>query len=189
MARGINIAENTQITNKSFSSKQKPVVFLSHKSEDKAFVEAIGEYLMKSGIDIYLDKNDFKLQSAVINEDPQKITECIQEGIAKSDYILCFVSEKTINSWWVPYEIGYGKKSNKEISTLVRENVKYIPDFLKIEEIIDSIDDINLYIKRIATNNKMPLLEQYWYQSEISQEHIIKSNKYHDLSKYLKVNG
>ena len=189
MARGINIAENTQIINKSFSSKQKPVVFLSHKSEDKAFVESIGEYLMKAGINIYLDKNDFKLQSAVSNEDPQKITECIQEGIAKSDYILCFVSNKTVNSWWVPYEIGYGKKSNKEIATLVREDVSYIPDFLKIEEIIDSIDDINMYIKKITANNKIPLLEQYWYQAESSQEHIVKSDKYHNLAKYLKING
>ena len=183
MARGINIAENTQIINKSFSSKKKPVVFLSHKSEDKAFVEAIGEYLMK------LDKNDFKLQSAVAKEDPQKVTECIQEGISKSDYILCFVSEKTVNSWWVPYEIGYGKKANKEISTLVRDDVNYIPDFLQIEEVIDSINDINVYIKRITANNQMPLLEQYWYDTETSQEYITKSSNYHKLAKYLKVNG
>nr|WP_304285130.1 toll/interleukin-1 receptor domain-containing protein [Clostridium paraputrificum] len=189
MARGINIAENKQIINKSFSSKQKPVVFLSHKSEDKAFVEAIGEYLMKSGIDIYLDKNDFKLQSAVDKEDAQKVTECIQEGIAKSDYILCFVSEKTVNSWWVPYEIGYGKKANKEISSLVKKDVDHIPEFLQIEEVIDSIDDINLYIKKITVNNHIQLSEKEWFDVETSQEYITKSNKYHNLAKYLKVNG
>lgn len=189
MSRGINIAENVQNINKSFSSKQKPVVFLSHKSEDKDFVESIGEYLMKSGINIYLDKNDFKLQTAVAEEDPQKITECIQEGISKSDYILCFVSNKTVKSWWVPYEIGYGKKANKEISTLVREDVEYIPDFLQIEEIIDSIDDINQYIRKITSKNSMPLLEQAWYQTESLQNHITKSDKYHKLSKYLKING
>lgn len=189
MYKGINIAENVQIINDSFSKIRKPVVFLSHKSEDKDFVESIGEYLMKAGIDIYLDKNDFRLQRAVADEDAKKITECIHEGISKSDYILCFVSSKTVNSWWVPYEIGYGKKSNKEICTLIRQDVEYIPDFLQIEEIIDSIDDINLYIKKITSKYQLPLSEQYWFESEYPKEHIKKSNKYHNLSEYLKING
>lgn len=113
MSRGINIAESFQMDNNLSSTNIKPVVFLSHKSEDKDFVESIGEYLMDAGIDIYLDKNDFKLQRAVENEDSEKITKCIHEGISKSDYILCFVSSKTVESWWVPYEIGYGRKSKK----------------------------------------------------------------------------
>ena len=189
MSKGINIAENVQIINNSFSTNRKPVVFLSHKSEDKDFVESIGKYLMNAGIDIYLDKNDFKLQRAVYDEDAEKITECIHKGISKSDYILCFVSSKTVSSWWVPYEIGYAKKSGKEISTLVKQDVAYIPEFLKIEEIIDSIDDINLYIKKIASNYQMPLSEQYSFNTGIEKEHITKPDKYHVLSKYLKFNG
>lgn len=187
MARGINIAESVQKSYNNFSAKNKPVVFLSHKSEDKEYVESIGEYLMKAGIDIYLDKNDFNLQRAVKTEDPNKITECIQEGISKSDYILCFVSRNTVQSWWVPYEIGYGKKANKGISTLIRKNVEYIPDFLKIEDSIDSIDDINAYIKKITSNHYMPLNEQYSWQFETAEEHIRKSYNTHELSKYLHV--
>lgn len=188
MSRGVNIAESIQHSNNFYASIRKPIVFLSHKSEDKKFVEAIGEYLMKAGIDIYLDKNDFKLQSAVAMEDPKKITECIQEGISKSDYILCFVSNKTINSWWVPYEIGYGKKANKKISTLVKSNVEYIPDFLKIEPIIDNIEDINVYIKRILDKYNVPLMEQQWFSEDKSKDHIVRPSKYHELSNYLKIN-
>lgn len=188
MSKGINIAENVQIINNSFSTNRKPVVFLSHKSEDKDFVESIAKYLMNAGIDIYLDKNDFKLQRAVDDEDAKKITECIHKGISKSDYILCFVSSKTVSSWWVPYEIGYGKKSGKKISTLVKQDVVYIPEFLEIEEIIDSIDDINLYIKKIASNYQIPLSEQYSFSTDVEKEHITKPYKYHVLSKYLKFN-
>ncbi|MBN1064161.1 toll/interleukin-1 receptor domain-containing protein [Clostridium botulinum] len=191
MARGINIAESVQksINNYTFASKEKPVVFLSHKSEDKDFVESIGEYLMKSGIDIYLDKRDFKLQSAVASDNAEEITECIQEGIAKSDYILCFVSRNTVKSWWVPYEIGYGKKANKEIATLVRDDVTYVPSYLEIEETIKSIEEINGYIKRITSKNSIPLQEQSWYEKETLNEHIVKADKYHSLAKYLNING
>lgn len=188
VGRGINVAESVQ---KSFSTinayqPKKPVVFLSHKSEDKQFVEAIGEYFMNAGIDIYLDKNDFKLQTAVSMNDPEKVTECIQEGISKSDYILCFVSANTVKSWWVPYEIGYGKKANKEIATLVRKDTTYIPDYLKIEEIIEDISEINQFITRITNKTEIYLTEKYDWQ-EVRGEYIDKASNSHKLSKYLKV--
>lgn len=187
MSKGINIAESFQKSYSCYTASQRnPVVFLSHKSEDKDFVEDIGNYFMNAGIDIYLDKNDFRLQSAVNMKDPKRVTECIQEGISKSDYILCFVSSNTVNSWWVPYEIGYGKKANKEISTLVRKDVKYIPDYLQIEEIIDDISDINNLIKRITSQHHILLTEKYNWEST-HNDYINKATSSHSLSKYLEV--
>lgn len=187
MSKGINIAESVQKSYSTYTaSVRKPVVFLSHKSEDKEFVESIGDYFINAGVDIYLDKNDFKLQSAVNTNDPKRVTECIQEGISKSDYILCITSNNTVKSWWVPYEIGYGKKSNKEITTLVRKDVKYIPDYLQIEEIIDDISDINNFIKRITTKHYIPLTEKYDWQIA-SNDYINKSSSSHSLSKYLEI--
>lgn len=185
MSKGINIAESVQ-KRYSTASLSKPVVFLSHKSEDKAFVESIGDYFINAGIDIYLDKNDFKLQHAVNANDPKRVTECIQEGISKSNYILCIASEKTVGSWWVPYEIGYGKKADKEIASLIKKDVKYIPDYLKIEEIIDGIPGLNNYIKRITIRHKMILTEKFDYQYT-GNDYINKSSTSHALSKYLKL--
>jgi len=187
MSKGINIAESVQ---KSFSTRtasvSKPVVFLSHKSEDKDFVESIGNYFIDAGIDIYLDKNDFKLQGAVAMNNPKKVTECIQEGISKSDYILCFASKNTVGSWWVPYEIGYGKKANKVIATLIKNDVTYIPDYLRIEETIEGISGLNGFIKRITIPRNMVLLEKYAYEFS-SKDYINKSDISHPLAKYLKV--
>lgn len=186
MSRGINIAESVYKSYyESNNSTRKPVVFLSHKSEDKAYVESVGNYLMAAGIDIYLDKNDFQLQVAVSSDNPKKITECIQEGISKCDYILCFVSNNTVRSWWVPYEIGYGKKSNKGISTLIRSNVNSIPEYLKIEEIITNISGINAYIKRITGIFGIPLNECYGWEQRAGDS-IEKSSSSHPLSSYLK---
>lgn len=187
MGRGINIAESVQKSYSTYTaSVRKPVVFLSHKSEDKEFVESIGNYFMNAGVDIYLDKNDFKLQSAVNLNDPKRVTECIQEGISKSDYILCFVSYNTVNSWWVPYEIGYGQKANKEILTLKRKDVRHIPAYLEIEEIIDDITDINKFIKRITSKHYIPLTEKYAWETS-SNDYINKSSSSHSLAKYLEV--
>jgi len=185
MSKGINIAESVQ-RSYSTASLLKPVVFLSHKSEDKEFVESIGDYFINAGIDIYLDKNDFKLQHAVNINDPKRVTECIQEGISKSNYILCIASEKTVGSWWVPYEIGYGKKADKGIASLIKKDVKYIPDYLKIEEIIDGIPGLNDFIKRITIQRKMILTEKYDWQTA-SNDFINKSTTSHSLYKYLKM--
>lgn len=187
MSRGINIAESIQKSYETFTaSVAKPVVFLSHKSEDKDFVESIGNYFMNAGIDIYLDKNDFKLQQAVNMNDSRRITECIQEGISKSDHILCIASEKTVGSWWVPYEIGYGKKANKGIASLLKKDIKYIPDYLQIEEIIDGIPGLNIFITRITTQRRMVLTEKYDFQAS-ANDYINKSSTSHSLAKYLKL--
>ena len=52
--------------------------------------------------------------------------------------MLCIVSEKTKHSWWVPYEIGFGKSSNKDIASLLLKdfNLDGIPSYLYISEII-----------------------------------------------------
>lgn len=188
MAKGINIAESYNRILNNFSNRSKPVVFLSHKSEDKDYVEAVGNYIMNAGIDIYLDKNDFNLQRAVKDEDPVKVTECIQEGISNSDYILCFVSQNTVKSWWVPYEIGYGKKANKGIDTLVRKDVTYIPDYLQIENTIENISEINEYIKRIAKKHNIILNEKCSFEDiSLSEQDIKVTNSSHELARYLKL--
>lgn len=187
MSKGINIAANVYKNKYSSfnASVRKPVVFLSHKSEDKDFVEAIGSYFMNAGVDIYLDTSDFKLQSAVESNDPKRVTECINKGIAQSDYILCFASKNTVKSWWwVPYEIGYGKRAEKEIATLVRKDVEYIPEYLKIEEILDDISDINNFIKKITSKFKLPIMEKYGWEFA-TKDYIEKSSSSHTLSKYL----
>lgn len=184
MARGINIAESKKI----FTLDKKPVIFLSHKSEDKDFVEKIGEYLMNVGLDIYLDKDDLELQIAASNDDANRITKCIEDGIAKSDYILCFVSNKTVNSWWVPYEIGYGKKSGKGLATLVRKDVTNIPDFLRIEKVIESVAEINEYVKEISRGNKINNFNESSSDSSYLQDvHIKSAAKYYNLNNYLKI--
>lgn len=185
MSKGVNIFESS-------CTNSNPTVFLSHKSEDKDYVEKIGLYLIHAGLNIYLDKYDSRLQSAVSIGDPNEVTSCIHKGVNSSDYILCITSSDTVKSWWVPYEIGYGRNANKKIATLVRSGTPYIPDYLKIEKILQSISDLNNFIYDIQNNSNISLNESnsyinYQVFNLLNENAILSSSSAHPLADYLKV--
>jgi hypothetical protein len=62
---------------------------------------------------------------------------------------MCLITDKTIGYWWVPYELGYAKKSGKEISSLKLKGAVELPDFLKTGELIHGTKSLNEYIKKV----------------------------------------
>lgn len=128
------------------ASISKPCIFLSHKSEDKAAVKDIAKYISDADIDYYLDVEDPELQKAVADDDHQKITEFIELGINNSSHVLTLISEATKESWWVPFEIGFGKKGEKNLALLPLKDVSYVPSFLTIVEKLNGIRQLNDYL-------------------------------------------
>lgn len=169
--------------NKSYSSvrEDKPCIFLSHVSIDKAAVKSIADYIMdKADIDVYLDIHDNELQNAVDRGDSAEITALIERGIAHSSHAMCLISEKTIGSWWVPYELGYAKKSGKKISSLKLKGTVDLPDFLKIGAIIHGTKSLNKYIEKVIRDYKVT--KSYSTISESLESH---SNSDHPLDNIL----
>ncbi|MGO4694430.1 toll/interleukin-1 receptor domain-containing protein [Paenibacillus sp. 2TAB26] len=177
--RGRNFAlRNSQGQFESFSAHnftgKNVCIFLSHISVDKAAVTQIGDYIQDAGFNIYLDINDENLQRAVAENDAARITAAIEKGVSNSSHMMCIVSEATKDSWWVPYEVGYGKKSNKELSTLALRNVTSLPDYLKITYKIEGVIGLNKYLNSIRKGST-----SYEYLTE-------STNYYHSLNPYLK---
>lgn len=142
----------------------KPCIFLSHKREDKEACLEIGKYLENAGIDYYLDIFDQELQNASEQNDPIRITTHIKNGIYLSTHMIVVVSEKTIESRWVPFEIGYGHASIVDNNTMPSESnsilnlafltlkeISDIPilDFLQIATPIRGIRSLNEYLEKI----------------------------------------
>lgn len=147
---GINRAlyEN-RVLAKAAAALNRPCIFLSHISVDKSTVRAIGEYITQRGdIDIYLDAEDRDLQEAVRNGDPHGITAFIERGLSSSTHIMCIISNNTANSWWVPYELGFGKHMGKPLSSLRLKDVS-LPAYLEISEIIRGTESLNHYLTRV----------------------------------------
>jgi TIR domain len=188
-SKGKNLA-NPQIFKSalySFESASvgKPCIFLSHTRLDKNDVINIGNYIMEAGFNIYLDIYDSDLQRAADSMDHDAITECLERGIANSTHMLCFLSEKTKRSWWVPYEIGYGKSREKHIATLLLKDFDLddIPSFLYISEVLEGIKSLNDYIEKINLESQT-LLEKY--SSADTSPNIIAHTESHPLDNYLK---
>jgi len=154
--------------------EERPCVFLSHKREDKPACRKIAEYLKDAGIDYYLDEEDQKLQYATSINNPEKITESIKNGINSSTHMLVVISEKTYQSQWVPFEVGYGHAAildknhtqNEEnkiklgILTLQDISEKALPDYLQVGYQIRGIKSLNKYISEISDKTESKMINE-----------------------------
>lgn len=88
--------------------RERVCVFISHKDANTLAAIEIGNHIMQDlGLDIYLDIYDKALQRADNEGDLEGIVASIQKGIGFASHLLCVISDKTKDSWWIPYEIGF----------------------------------------------------------------------------------
>lgn len=112
MARINRALQENRVLTKSHESASEPCIFLSHISIDKSSAVAVADYITRQGgIDIYLDINDEGLQSAANAGNAVRVTQFIERGLLNSTHVLCLISAGTVKSWWVPYGLGFGKRS------------------------------------------------------------------------------
>lgn len=178
---------NEMVKEAAEASSITPCVFLSHKSEDNDAVKDIAKYFSDAGIDYYLDVDDVNLQTAVKNNDHKKISEFIELGINNSTHVLPIVSEETKSSWWVPFEIGFAKKGEKNLALLLLKEVPHVPSYLTIIPKLSSIKQLNEYIDSIKASKRS--------NTKSAADEIIEairgqirhcSNVNHPLTKHLK---
>lgn len=86
-------------------------VFISHKSTDNAIAKMVRDYLAKADIKCYLDDLDPSLKTT------DDITKAILDHLATCTHLLAVVSASTVQSWWVPFEIGAGTVKESRIAT------------------------------------------------------------------------
>ncbi|MEC1717789.1 toll/interleukin-1 receptor domain-containing protein [Schinkia azotoformans] len=192
MKKGINRATQKPLLEFASIDKGKPCIFLSHISLDNSLVEKIGEYIIKAGIDIYLDSKDADLQKAVDQKNDLAVTKFIEDGINKSTHLMCIISEKTQNSWWVPYEIGYGKKASKNIVSMNLKTIPSdkLPSYINITQHLTGIKSLNQFLKNLSMTNLNETPKTYSMnenkQYQIAQEGSIiqESYSYHPLKDY-----
>jgi hypothetical protein len=179
---GINRAliEN-RILAKASELLKEPCIFLSHISVDKMAVRRIADYITAKGdIDIYLDINDDDLQRAAKAEDAAAITAFIERGLTNSTHVMCLVSANTVRSWWVPYELGFAKKSGKPLSTLKLKDTVDLPEYLAITEIIRGTESLNKYLTGVKRG-----LTKSITTGALTESLIRSSAQPHPLDNYL----
>lgn len=164
---GFNLAnpsENIQYRALFGATRPRPIIFLSHKQEDKPSCRILAHYIKENHIDYYLDEEDPYLQIASAEKNPYKITEAIKKGISNSTHMAVVISEKTYRSEWVPFEVGYGhaaiidkgmvkdqRVAMQKLIVIILKDLsgKVLPDYLQVGFQIKSIEDFIRYLKNI----------------------------------------
>jgi len=147
--------EQRKAVNFSYASTKltAPCIFLSHRSTDKEAVRKIGEYIMKKGIDVFLDADDPNLQAAVAINDHRAITAAIDLGVANSTDLLAFLTKNSMSkessSVWVPYEIGFAKRHGNYIAAIKSNDLETLPSYLEIVRSITGIETLNDYLREV----------------------------------------
>lgn len=149
---GINRAaknmRNFSETRKAFSIK---CIFLSHQQSDKIVCREIADYLMAANIDVYFDEDDDDLKVYRQTNNPNGVVNSIRKGINNSSHMLVVVSPNTIDSSWVPWEVGYGY-DNTDLGVLTLKGIKdeHLPDYLKTTLVVRGTKSLNSYLAKIS---------------------------------------
>ena len=106
-----------QTANESFNlghSKDKPIVFLSHKHDEIKPLEQTIELIKSCGVDVYIDWMDEGMPKKTCS----KTAERIKDKIEKCDKFILVGTEGAINSKWCNWELGIGDVRKHEDANL-----------------------------------------------------------------------
>lgn len=171
MTRGRNYFVLSESEKNLFTySSTQPCVFISHKKEDTDFARHLSDYVMDKGINVYFDENDPIFVKE--HKSPDDVVNAIKKGLEKSTHMIVVLSKMTLESNWVPWEVGFASAKDKEYRLLRLNDVNgVIPEFYTIAKILNDYDDLDKYlssIKRSQTNNTIPNI------GEINKRHLLK---------------
>ncbi|HTT97796.1 MAG TPA: TIR domain-containing protein [Rhizomicrobium sp.] len=115
-------------------------VFISHKSVDASIAAAIAARLRSAhDIECYLDVVDPNL-----SEKGEDLGEYLRSEIGKCSQLIAVVSERTKNSWWVPWEIGIATEKSFPLASFVGDDTAP-PKFLAKWPLLKSLADVDKY--------------------------------------------
>jgi hypothetical protein len=114
-------------------------VFISHKSTDASSAYQVQQAFKGQGVDAYLDLlDDFSGEG-------EKLTAHIREQLNKCSDIIVVMSNTTISSWWVPFEIGMSAQKDMPTATFLTASIP-LPDYLSYWPRLTKISDISKYV-------------------------------------------
>lgn len=86
------------------------MIFISYSWKNRKEIENIEYFLLKYGIEYWLDSNELDLNSCISRQ--------IISALKKSKCLVHFSSKESKNSLWVKYEIATAYKMKKEVITV-----------------------------------------------------------------------
>lgn len=146
--RGTNVYNEVRQIRESASIERKKCVFISHKKEDAAFCRQIAEFLMKIGIDVYFDEYD----TTINLQNPMSIVTAVERGLAASSYLLVVATPRSLESKWVPWEIGNGYSKRMPLYVLQAKSLPRgtkVPEYMCVAKYLTGWNDLKTMLQTI----------------------------------------
>lgn len=115
-------------------------VFISHKQEDATPAAAVSQRLKANGMPSYLDLFDPDAK------DGPELAEYLRARLGRCQGLMAVVSNKTITSWWVPWEIGVATERDMPMATFSYEHVN-VPSYLRKWPYLTRLEQIDSYAR------------------------------------------
>jgi hypothetical protein len=127
-------------------------VFLSHSSHDHELVGGVAVVLENHGGHVYIDEHDPR----ITGDDFQKTAERLRSVVRACRKFVLFVTERSKDSKWIPWELGLGDGNN------TGQNVALFPAAEKsYEQAWSEQEYLGLY-RRIIWGNFTGEEKQQW---------------------------
>lgn len=136
-------------------------VFISHKREDTAHASLIAAYLQRNNVICYIDAADSLIQTT------DDLTSLLRQRVKACTHLMAVVSDYTIQSWWVPFEIGIASELERRI-TSYRLSIVTLPDYLKKWPILKTQQDLDIFIKYYRSDSMVSNTERFFKPATIS---------------------
>jgi len=129
-------AQATNLSRKSLSGRT--TIFLSHSHQDADLILPAMNMLLSMGLEVYVDWLDPAMPSTTSAATAAKL----KEKIVECQRFVVLLSENSVNSKWVPWELGYadGKKPIKDIGIFPIKRNSFTLDSL-----FDGLEYMELY--------------------------------------------
>ncbi len=149
-------------------------VFISHRTADDGTAQSIGNYLYTNfNIRCYLDHFDPEARTT------KDITNLIVNRIRDCTHLMAVITNSTVGSWWVPFEIGVARQSNRRITSFDASSLQ-LPEFLQEWPVMETDDDLDLFAEAYHRDNSArPLVEKYAQ----ANRRIISADDFHERLK------
>jgi len=133
-------------------------VFVSHSSLDKPVAKDVADFLIHSRLDVYFDEYDSCLSGATSDK---AVVNCIHQGLNGSTHALCILSNNSLKSNWVPYEVGYSTARKAPLALLVLSEVSSIPEFYKLATVIPDMRGLREYVRQLMGSQLLEKSESF----------------------------
>lgn len=113
-------------------------VFVSHKAEDSRAATAVAARLKANEVEVYLDSFDPDAK------DGPDLADYLRDKMRLCHGLMAVVSEKTIQSWWVPWEIGVATERDMPLATFSHD-YSNVPSYLRKWPYLTQLGQIDQY--------------------------------------------